>query len=139
MDRPLFSENWYRVKTLRPSLRPHTKLHRHEYRGDIWYVLEDDASSRYHRFNAQAYQLIGLMDGRRTVQQIWEEVNTLLGDDAPLQDDIIHLLGQLHQVDALKTDISPDLEEMFHRREHHEQQQLLGRLKKPAGAAAEPV
>ena len=74
MDRPLFSEHWYRVKSIRPKLRSHAKLHRHEYRDATWYVLEDDSSSRYHRFNAAAYQVIGLMNGHRrvfTCSQIW--------------------------------------------------------------------
>lgn len=131
MDKPLFSEHWYRVKSIRPKLRSHAKLHRHEYRDTIWYVLEDHSSARYHRFNTRAYGVIGLMDGRRTVHQIWSEMNTLLGDDAPVQDDIIHLLGQLHQIDALQTDLSPDLQEMFQRGERHDQQQWWGRVKNP--------
>ncbi|MFK8047136.1 MAG: hypothetical protein AB8B81_01755 [Halioglobus sp.] len=131
MDKPLFSEHWYRVKSLRPKLRSHAKLHRHEYRDTIWYVLEDHSNARYHRFNTRAYGVIGLMDGRRTVNQIWKEINTLLGDDAPVQDDIIHLLGQLHQIDALQTDSSPDLEEMFQRGERQDQQQWWGRVKNP--------
>ena len=131
MDKPLFSEHWYRVKALRPRLRSHTRLHRHHYRGEVWYVLQDDSSGRYHRFNGAAYQLIGLMNGQRTVHQIWEEANSRLGDDAPVQADIIHLLGQLHQVDALQTDIAPDLQEMFRRGEQYEQQQWRGRFRNP--------
>ncbi|MDX1736110.1 MAG: hypothetical protein R3228_17170, partial [Halioglobus sp.] len=131
MDKPLFSENWYRVKALRPKLRAHTRVKRHDYRGSIWYLLADEASSRFHRFNGQAYQVIGLMDGRRTVHQIWERVNTLLGDDAPVQDDIIYLLGQLHQMDALQTDIAPDIEELFQRGEEHQRKQLQARLRNP--------
>lgn len=131
MDKPLFSEHWYRVKSLRPKLRPHTRLHRHVYRGDIWYLLSDAASARYHRFNLVAYQIIGLMDGRRTAHQIWETVNTRMGDAAPVQDDIIQLLGQLHQMDALQTNIAPDVEEIFQRAEQYEQQQWRGRLKNP--------
>lgn len=131
MDKPLFSENWYRVKSIRPKLRTHAKLHRHEYRGTTWYILEDPSNSRYHRFNAAAYRVIGLMNGQRTVHQIWQQVNTQLGDDAPVQDDIIHMLGQLHQVDALQTDIAADLGEMFQRGEQYERQQWWGKVKNP--------
>ncbi|MFK7829406.1 MAG: HlyD family efflux transporter periplasmic adaptor subunit [Congregibacter sp.] len=133
MDTPLFSDNWYRVKFLTPALRPHALLHRQEFRGAIWYVLEDSSSSRFHRFNSAAYQFIGLMDGRRSVHAIWEIVNTLLGDDAPRQDEIIQLLGQLHQVDALQTNISPDVQEIFRRSEEHELQQRWRPLKTPLG------
>lgn len=133
MDTPLFSDNWYRVKSLTPKLRPHARLHRQVFRGAIWYVLEDSSSSRFHRFNAAAHQVIGLMDGQRTVHGIWEEVNTLLGDDAPRQDEIIQLLGQLHQVDALQTNISPDVQEIFRRSKEQELQQRWRPLKTPLG------
>ena len=131
MEKPLFSDNWYRVRSLRPKLRPHTRLHRQELRGAIWYILEDRSSSRFHRFSAAAHRVIGLMDGRRTVHRIWEEVNTQLGDDAPVQDDIIQLLGQLHRVDALQTNITPDVEEVFRRGEEQELQQRWRQIKNP--------
>jgi putative peptide zinc metalloprotease protein len=131
VDKPLFSEHWYRVKSLSPSLRPHTRLHRHEYRGEIWYVLEDDSNARFHRFNTAAYHVIGLMNGKRSVQQIWEQVNTELGDDAPVQDELIALLGQLHQVDAIDTGIPPDVQELFQRGEDYERRQSQGRFKNP--------
>jgi putative peptide zinc metalloprotease protein len=131
MDKPLFSEHWYRVKSLKPQLRAHAKLHRHEYRGEIWYVLQDNSNSRFHRFNAAAYQVIGLMNGQRTVDQIWLDVNTLLGDDAPVQDELIRLLGQLHSVDALQTGIPPDVAELVERGEHYQKQKNRARIKNP--------
>ena len=33
MEKALFSEHWYRVKDLCPDIRPHIRLHRHDYRG----------------------------------------------------------------------------------------------------------
>lgn len=131
MDKQLFSENWYRVKDIRPQLRPHTRLHRQTFRGTIWYVLEDNASALYHRFDTAAYEVIKLMTGHRTVQQLWEDATTSLGDDAPVQDEIIHLLGQLHQIDALQTDITPDVAELFDRSEQFKQEQWKGRVKNP--------
>ena len=41
MTERLFSPSWYRVATLVPRLRSHAQLHRHQYRGQIWYVLQD--------------------------------------------------------------------------------------------------
>ena len=38
-----------------------------------------------------------------------------LGDDAPTQDEMIQLLGQLHAADLLMTDVSPDALELFDR------------------------
>jgi putative peptide zinc metalloprotease protein len=72
MSESLFSESWYRVASVRPRLRNHAQVHRHVYRGGIWYVLQDHASGRFHRFTPVANFVIGQMDGERTMQQIWE-------------------------------------------------------------------
>ena len=65
-----FSSSWYRVEQLKPRLRSHVELARHQYRGRTWYVLQDRASERFHRFSPAAYHLIGLMDGRHNVRTI---------------------------------------------------------------------
>src|SRR6516164_5238412 len=63
----LFSNWWYRVAARKPKLRSHARLHRHIYRGEVWYLLQDAASSRVHRFTPAARLVISLMDGRHSV------------------------------------------------------------------------
>jgi putative peptide zinc metalloprotease protein len=111
----LLSPLWYRVAELRPRLRGHVRIHRHHYRGELWYVLEDRVSRRMHRFNPEAHYLIGLMDGRRTVQEIWDSACTRFGDDAPTQDETIRLLGQLHSAEVLQSEAMPDVAELLRR------------------------
>ena len=115
MDETLHSSLWYRVAHLRPRLRSHIRIHRHHYRGQLWYVLQDRMSGRYNRFSPSAYLLISLMDGRRTVQQIWDKACGELGDDVLTQNDVIRLLSQLHHADALQSDVLPDTEGMADR------------------------
>ncbi len=113
MSTDLYSPSWYRVEEMRPRLRSHVRIHRHHYRGERWYVLEDRISRRKHRFNPVAHYIIGLMDGRRTVNEIWESAITRFGDDAPTQDEVIRLLSQLHSAEVLQTEITPDLAELM--------------------------
>src|ERR1044072_10015039 len=96
----LFSASWYRVAGLKPRLRAHVQIHRHSYRDAIWFVLQDHSSGRSHRLTPAAYAFIGLMDGTRTVQNVWDLCNERSGRDAPTQDDVVRLLGQLHAADA---------------------------------------
>lgn len=110
-----YSASWYRVAELRPRLRGHVRIHRHHYRNERWYVLEDRVSRRMHRFNPVAYYAIGLMDGRRSLQSIWESALSRFGDDAPTQDEMIRLLGQLHAADVLQADVTPDVAELLRR------------------------
>src|SRR5882724_5834466 len=111
----LHNPSWYRIAELRPRLRSHVRIHRHHYRGELWYVLEDRVSRRMHRFNPVAHYLIGLMNGYRSVNEIWESAISRFGDDAPTQEDVIRLLGQLHSADVLQSEVTPDIAELLRR------------------------
>ena len=91
MSESLFSPSWYRVSGLKPRLRSHVEIHRHHYRGELWYIMQDHSSGRFQRFTPTAYLLIGFMDGKRTVQEIWDIAVSRLGDDAPTQDEVVRL------------------------------------------------
>ncbi len=83
MSERIFSPSWYRVEKLKPRLRSHARIHRHEYDGQLWYVLQDPSSGRHHRLSPAAHTFLGLTDGRRSVGEIWHLVSTRLGDEAP--------------------------------------------------------
>lgn len=125
MTTHLLSSWWYRVESRKPKLRSHVRLHRHQYRGEVWYLLQDPASSRVHRFSASARLTISLMDGTHTVGQLWELANKRLGEDGPTQDEVIELLGQLHAADLLQSDVTPDAAELFARGERDERARHL--------------
>jgi putative peptide zinc metalloprotease protein len=127
----LHSPSWYRVAQLRPRLRGHARIHRHHYRGELWYVLEDRVSRRMHRFNPAAYYIVGLLDGRRTVHEIWEAATERFGDDAPTQDEVIRLLGQLHSAEVLQTEAMPDLSELARRTRKGKKKTWLQNLLSP--------
>jgi putative peptide zinc metalloprotease protein len=128
---PLLSPSWYRVASLRPRLRKQARFHRHVYRGQVWYVVQDRASGRCHRLTPSAYQIVGLMDGRRTTQELWEAAGTRLGDEGPTQDETIRLLGLLHAADVLRCDVSPDVEELFRRTRRRKEREGWQRLTSP--------
>src|SRR5262245_31136734 len=127
----LFSPSWYRVAGLKPRLRSHVQIHRHSYRDALWFVLQDHSSGRSHRLTPAAYAFIGLMDGTRTVQDIWDLCNERSGKDAPTQDDVVRLLGQLHAADALICDVPPDTRELFRRFQRQRRQTWRQRLWTP--------
>lgn len=131
MAENLFRPSWYRVAQLRPRLRSQSEIHRHFYRGERWHVLQDHATGRYFRFSPVAYELIGLMDGVRTVHELWEEGNRRFGDEALNQGEMIRLLGQLHAADVLLCDVPPDTVELLRRSERIEKTKLLAKLRSP--------
>ena len=131
MSGHLFSSSWYRVSALKPQIRSHARFHRHHYRGELWYVLQDPSSGRCHRLTPSAYQIVGLMNGERTAEEIWQLVTDRLGDDGPTQDEAIRLLGLLHFADVLRCDAPPDTVELFQRRQRRSDGEWWRRITNP--------
>jgi len=131
MSASLFSSSWYKVADLKVRLRKHAKIHRHVYRNKVWYILQDHATGKFQRFSVQAYQIIGLLDGQKTLQQVWDAACESLGDELPSQDDIISLVAQLNRANVIQTDALPDIEELQRRRKKEKSSQLIQQLKSP--------
>jgi len=131
MSQELLSSSWHRVAGLRPRRAVTTQLHRHEYRGQRWYVLQNRATARTQLLSPAAHLLIGLMDGKRTVQEIWDEAAHQLGDDCPTQDETIRVLGMLYKADSMACDVPPDTAETFRRVERRESAEFRKRFMQP--------
>ena len=125
------SQSWYRVAALKPRLKPHAEIHRQRFRGELWYVLEDHASGRYHRFTPAANQFIGMMDGKRSVQEIWTLAESRMGAEVPDQDEVVRLLAQLHASDLLITDVTPDFAELSQRHDSQRRASLVQTFRSP--------
>lgn len=131
MSPSFYSPSWYRVANLKPRLRSHVEIHRHIYRGEVWYIMQDHATGKFQRFTPAAYLLIGLMNGKHSVQEIWEISRQRLKDDAPTQEEIISLLSQLHSVDALQADVPPDTAELLKRHEKKQDAKWKQNIRNP--------
>ncbi len=114
-------------------LRPHVELHRQYFRGALWYVMEDPADGKFFRFSPEAYALIGLMDGRRTLDEIADIAEKRLGVNAPTQDEIVQLLSQLHVAGVLTSDRIPDLAEIAERSETMRRKKMMQSMRNPLG------
>lgn len=127
----IFSQAWYRVSELKPRLRSHVQVHRHSYREQAWYVIQDHASGKFTRLSVEAYTVIGQMNGQENVQSIWDHACKRLGDNMPTQDEVIQLIGQLHQSNILQLDLAPDVEELHRRYYKRKRQKFWQTFKSP--------
>jgi putative peptide zinc metalloprotease protein len=128
VDRPTFSESWYRVAELRPRLRPRVQVHRQHFRGTMWHVVQDPASNQFFRLSDAAYHFVSLLDGERTVAEAWEACNEHLGDAAPTQGEVIQLLGQLYTSNLLRGELPPDAQSLLGRYRKRIRRQVQGYL-----------
>lgn len=99
------SPNWALVKDLQPKLSPHIQVNPQCYRDERWYVLRDMANGRHLRFNSMAYEVIGRFDGDRTLEEIWQQLAVIFGQQTISQAQIVNLVAQLLAIEALRTEI----------------------------------
>lgn len=128
MQDAMLSPQWYRISGLHPRLRPHVSVRMQTTRGQAWYVLYNHATGRHHRVNAQAYQLVGRLDGRLSVDQVWQTLLTLQGDRAPTQHDVIRILGQMTDAGLIQAEVTPDVRQHVQAHEQAQQRQARARL-----------
>ncbi len=128
MNESLFSPHWYRIANLHPQLRPHVRVRRQTMRGQLWYVLHNEAGQRFHRVNERAYELIGRLDGQRSVGELWSVLIKLYGDAAPTQSEVIRILGQLTEAGLVQAEVTPDVRAQSARRQQSERRAARARL-----------
>ena len=116
---------------MRPVLRAQVRIHRHTYRGQRWHVAQDLTTGQFLRFDAMAYRAISLMDGVRTVDEVWHILVSGHADEAPSQDDLIKLLTQLYQANLLRVDQRSDVTELVERGERNRWNKLKSMFMNP--------
>lgn len=131
MSDDLHSPHWYRVAKLRPRLHDQVEIHRHDYRDQIWYLLENTTTGRSHRFNPAVYRFIGLMDGRRSIEEIYQQLSAAADDSPPGQAEIIELMSRLYSADLLKSGALADTDELFERQAESRGRQIAQRFANP--------
>lgn len=131
MAKSLLTPTWYRVADLRLKLRGHAEIHRQRFRGEVWYILQDHQTGRFHRMSPAANLIVAMMDGRRTLDEIWNLAGARFGDDPPTQDETIQLLSQLHASDLLMGEVPPDFRELGERSAKQARSDILSRLRNP--------
>ena len=128
MQEALLSPYWYRIARLHPRLRSHVSVRMQRTRGQAWYVLHNQATGRYHRVNAQAFEVVGRLDGRGSVDEIWQALLQQLGDEAPTQNDVIRIVGQLTDAGLVQAEVTPDVRQMMHVDEERGRRERRARL-----------
>lgn len=127
----LVSSHWYRVAALAPRLRDALRAHAQRWRGQGWVVVEDRVNARYHRFDRDSWRVIRLLDGRHTLEAIWQQLAADPDERAPSQEEILELLAQLHALDLLAADGMPDLAELERRDARQSRRRFAGRWLNP--------
>jgi len=123
-----FSESWYRIAGRRVSLRPGVRVSRQHFRGERWYVLENQMSNQFFRVRPEAWEFIARLDGRHTIQEAWEACLSRFPDSAPGQESAIRLLAGLYNSNLLQYDLADDAAKLFERFRKRRRKEIGTRL-----------
>jgi putative peptide zinc metalloprotease protein len=127
----LSASHWYRVAALRPRLREPLRLHVVAYRGEPWAVVEDPLNGRFNRFDTRSWWILRQLDGHTPLEKLWRDLLAQRPDDAPSQDELLALLGQLHALDLLAAGALADLPEQALRQRTQARQRWRQRYANP--------
>ncbi|MFO0856575.1 MAG: HlyD family efflux transporter periplasmic adaptor subunit [Phycisphaerales bacterium] len=125
-ERHTFSPFWHRVRALKPRLRPHVQITRQRFQGGRWHVAHDPSSNAFYRLSPVQNEFVGLLDGTRTVDEVWQLGLTRHGDGALTQNDVIQVLGQLYAGNLLQADVPPETEQLLNRGRDRLKKRALG-------------
>lgn len=137
----LLSEHWHSVRFLRPRLRDGVQALSRRLRGRAWILLLDPVTQRFHRMTPSVWQVLQLLDGHRTLDEVWvaacavqESPGQAVGAavqmapptaSAPMsQHELVQLMASLHANDLLQTQVSPDAGEVFERYQRQSRQKF---------------
>lgn len=118
-----FSESWYRVANQKICLRPVVKVHRQNFRGQRWFVLENPFSNQYFRLRPAAYEFVARLRPDCTVEEVWQQCLERFPDAAPSQESVIQLLSQLYFANLLQYDLAADSAQLFERYKQRRQRE----------------
>lgn len=97
-----FESTWLAIAPLRLRLAPQVRFSRQIIRGEVWFILQDPLSGRHFRVTSEAHLLLELLDGSRTLEQVYELAGRRQGEHRPSQQEIVDLVLQLHGSDLMR-------------------------------------
>ncbi len=104
---------WQNISKLRPKIREHVQLYPQVYIGERWYVLHDQSSGQYLRFNEQAYAILGRLDGNLTLEEILDHANEADLEYEISEDEVISLIGQLNAAEVLRDGLPVNVQDLY--------------------------
>jgi putative peptide zinc metalloprotease protein len=127
----LLSEHWHAVRGLRPRLREGVQVLHRRLRGNAWVLLLDTITQRFHRMTPQVWRVLQLLDGQRTLDEVWAAACAIPADaqgrpipPAISQHELVQLMASLYANDLLQTQVSPDAGEVFERFQRQSRQRM---------------
>ena len=90
-------------------LKPHVDSYRHVYQGKVWYVFHDRAAHRYYRVSGEGAEMLGALDGRRGLEDVFKALQARNPETAPDAQAVLQFIHHLNALELLRSDTVPDV------------------------------
>lgn len=127
----LFSAHWHRVKNVKPYLAADVNVVHQLNRGVPSWVLHRRSTNKFHRTDIATFELIDRLNGKLTIEEIWEQALVQRSESAPTQDQWLSVLASLQAAELIVVDRRVSAEQLFLRRENQRSQVRKERWQNP--------
>jgi putative peptide zinc metalloprotease protein len=117
--------------TSRPLLlrmRPDLQARRHRYRGQAFWVLKEPVGLNYFRFHEEEYAILGMLDGRTSLEQIKEQFESQFAPQKITYTDLLQFVGMLHRSGLVISESPGQGKALKKRRDEKKKRELLGKM-----------
>lgn len=117
--------------TSRPLLlrmRPDLMARRHRYRGQAFWVLKEPVGLNYFRFHEEEYAILGMLDGRTSLEAIKEQFESQFAPQKITYTDLLQFVGMLHRSGLVISESPGQGKALKKRRDEKKHRELMGKL-----------
>ena len=116
---------------IRPRLKPHVDTYRHIYRGVVWYLFHDRAVDRFYRISGPGADIVGALDGKRSLGEIYEDWRSRRPADQVESHHVSDFITQMNALGLLRVGGAPDAEMLHKKRAIMARKKFWAGLKSP--------
>ncbi len=109
----MFSDSWHLVSDRHASLKAGVETSKQYFRGERWYVLKDPYRNEFFRVTEPTYHFLARLRTDRTIEDVWRDSMEKDPDNAPGQEEVIEILGQLNNANLIQSDIPANSSQLF--------------------------
>ena len=115
-----------RPLTLR--MRPDLSARRHRYHGRTFWVVKEPVGLNYFRFHEEEYAILGMLDGRSSLEEIKEQFEQEFAPQKITYHDLLQFVGMLHRSGLVISESTGQGPQLRKRRDEKKWRELVGKL-----------
>lgn len=117
--------------TSRPLLlrmRPDLSARRHRYHGRTFWVVKEPVGLNYFRFHEEEYAILGMLDGRTSLEEIKEQFEQQFAPQKITYSDLLQFVGMLHRSGLVISEAAGQGKQLVKRANDKNWRELMGKL-----------